>query len=1357
MSNQGARPMLPKPDRQKAIAALDALLAQTITLSSNGGAGLLPPSSIDVRHLSPAVVPTYAHSGSGALEKTPSKSPLEDVTTPTANQSNIHDDQHLYEILQLQQHHHRQQELNRQLLEQQNKLFQEQQQHLLEEQKQHKERLQRQYNKLTQDQQDQQRHQSQHGDTEEAHKSNVFVEKRPKKECSPDQHRQRLSSSQALVATASLVTSSIISAASATTATGASTLGDSTDSEPSLYMFHRRYSTTTQDEAFAATPVKADRRKSQTPKRRYKKTIMRQQAADLAAQIKIENESRDREAARRVIAREGLLKHQRSLRSWLSYAQFKAHHGWEEQPLHMVTELFEEELEEQSADSDEFECHPYQRGPSSFMASPSVMDYGDADDENDTEDRHRIPGVVVHELDSTESESDDVHATPCKPRGFSHIANAARPAPGSLPFKALDLRKPAPLFSRMPVPMPKANLNRQLKESNILLLSESEEELVPWTPRMPAKDLKPSAQDLLPTRPGPTPMTQQELFIQQQRQLQDLQKRQLEQLQELQKMQQAQQLELQQAHNAMALKAAVSSSSQEANSRHSEEISKSRTTSSKKNLTPISRPPATPPPKQIQQALALQQRQRVQQPQPLPESIRKTPTRSLSASVSPSPQRTPTKSSKMGFQLPLSRDYDDFWQPSSPIKPQSSKTSKPSMLRESSVSSQIYASEEESEHRQPIKKSDSQHNSALRLDSPRVALQKQQKLLQENLTKERQLKEQQEHQLRVLEERQSRLAALKAQHAVELANNKHERELVEEERERKGQKGQLAKETKRSQMSSSSTSSVSNHSRPPFATVPTLPNNTHGSLSSPAKTASIVLTTPSATIMTPKKKKTLNPVQKAPSTENILATVRTSTAMTASLAFAKSALLGNKRVLSLADDKENTKPAVQSHNQNDGLQSSQTTSWQHKESFTSKGHKRQRQKSASPVRAPTPEPAVSLASCPADLPSLPQTMADHRPETPVPTSSEILSSSAVNSPTLLDSDSAAFTAALLEASSPCVTLNETTTLSTAVPSQPNSSTAFMQYFDQWMSDMGNDESTDFTLPVNQDTVAYDYSVLDDSATPSMAKVAQAGSLEISDEAYNYQSGPENDGTDVEGSELDRLLYTGIGDSYGFYGTPQSTSDLLSSSGAIQDLMSSDAAGGAGSDVYEWLPDVNNGDVFSGSFADQPATAALLSSDAGTMVGSSLSPAGHGQRGSAADLVYEMSPDAGWLQHEMQFQQPDYSSSRAGTPNLDSTASSSLFSSTLSDMMVIGNGHGAMQESPRAKHYQPMGFGGQPMMATPPTKTVNSPLSMRHLFNAAKSPAVIGQVNEDYNDQTRNKQQEECYEIPDPNLYAAFVN
>lgn len=55
-------------------------------------------------------------------------------------------------------------------------------------------------------------------------------------------------------------------------------------------------------------PSSSNNRGLDKPKRQYKKTILRQQAALLAAQIKDENEARNTEATRRVLAQTGIIK-----------------------------------------------------------------------------------------------------------------------------------------------------------------------------------------------------------------------------------------------------------------------------------------------------------------------------------------------------------------------------------------------------------------------------------------------------------------------------------------------------------------------------------------------------------------------------------------------------------------------------------------------------------------------------------------------------------------------------------------------------------------------------------------------------------------------------------------------------------------------------------------------------------------------------------------------------------------------------------------------------------------------------------------------------------------------------------------
>lgn len=268
-----------QPNKKKALQALDALLATTISSSTL-------PQVVNHDTFHPGGFESHDYFGSDSHEQDYLAGPPSPSTGKAISdflQKNVEDDQ-LFEILELQKQHQRQQQLNRRLLQQQQKLYKEQQQRLMEEQKLHQEHLQRQY-RLTQDQQEQQHHQQQH---EDGTQPDAFEAVALKKEFSPEHHLR-----------IQLPLGSNVSH------------GDSTDSEPnrtpgapSPSKPNRKQSTTTQDE----TTTNNGRRSSRTPKRRYKKTILRQQAVHLAAQIKIENESRDREATRRVIARAGVIK-----------------------------------------------------------------------------------------------------------------------------------------------------------------------------------------------------------------------------------------------------------------------------------------------------------------------------------------------------------------------------------------------------------------------------------------------------------------------------------------------------------------------------------------------------------------------------------------------------------------------------------------------------------------------------------------------------------------------------------------------------------------------------------------------------------------------------------------------------------------------------------------------------------------------------------------------------------------------------------------------------------------------------------------------------------------------------------------
>ncbi|KAG0033274.1 hypothetical protein BGZ81_008859 [Podila clonocystis] len=1270
-----------QPNKKKALQALDALLATTISSST------LPQATQDTFHQGGFLSHNYF--GSDSHEQDYLAGPPSPSTGKAISeflQENVEDDQ-LFEILELQKQHQRQQQLNRRLLQQQQKLYKEQQQRLMEEQKMHQEHLQRQY-KRTQDQQQQQRQQQQ----EDGTKSDALESVTLKKEFSPE-HQLRLQPLPESNASH----------------------GDSTDSEPSRTpgapspsKLHRRHSTTTQDDTTATTTNNV-RRSSRTPKRRYKKTILRQQAVHLAAQIKIENESRDREATRRVIARAGVIKHLRSLRSWLMYAHYKVHRGWEEQPLHMVSEMLEEDQEERSGDSDGVDVPRQVRKrsiPRSVLSDRAArlrlpQDWHDADDENDIDDGISTPEPVIHDLASTESDSDsdsgNLQSTPCKPRTqYQHITdmNSRKMPPGTLLFKPQKLRKPAPLFSRMPASTLKTVIE---PDRTSHASSDAEEELVPWTNTKPT-EVKP-ALELPPISLRSIPKTQQELQVQQRLQLEELQKRQLKQLQDLQRMQQEQQMALQKAHSKMALSAGPTQRATEKN-RDAEQNS----SHGKENQAPATKIGGTPPLKQVQRALALQQLQLQQRQKP---TYLQSP--SVSKSSSPPPHRTPSKPPKPILQRSVSRDNnnENLHRPTLSTNPKhQSNQPKQTLQREKPQVTERYTSGDESENRQPSNTRAQQKNISVDKEQQRLKRQKQHQQLRENDLKEKLLKQQEELQYQQLEKRRKQLLQLQAQHDKEIS--RHQRDQQEQ------RKLKFAKEKKSAEVS---TGAAQGLSRLPMAPTPTRP------------TADDSFVMPALSFVTPKKKKPLNPVQKAPSTENILASVRTSkiSATLPPLSIAKSALLGSKRVLALAEDKENFLAPGES-----AVQSNDThlhTPVLQKASFPFNGFKRQRQKSASPAQPSTPPTNDSPESSHVDLPVVTQTMADHPQETTALSPPEILSASTTN-PGAPQADSAAFTAALLEAVSPHV--------STQVPPEESGdlhkNKEFMQYFDQWMSDIGNDDTSDFVLSESQDVVGFDFSAPEASTLGSeeLSQLTQAAIATplMSEEAFSYLSGPENDGTDIESSELDRLLYTEVGDTYGLYGTPRSDFGAHS-----HDLLTSDPVA---SELYDWFPDVS-GDASSlvgTPYAENPHLSMLASDPI-----MSSSP-GELSQGLELDLEYDLTSDPVWLQQDLDLQQPqDVSSSRPGTPTLDSAASTVL-SSTLSDMLAPA------MDSPRAKHYQPMGLGGQPMAAA---VMANSPLSLG-LYQQGEADS-----QEESEEGAEGQQKQDFYEMPDPSLYASFVN
>ena len=213
--------------------------------------------------------------------------------------------------------------------------------------------------------------------------------------------------------------------------------------------------------------------------------------------------------------------------------------------------------------------------------------------------------------------------------------------------------------------------------------------------------------------------------------------------------------------------------------------------------------------------------------------------------------------------------------------------------------------------------------------------------------------------------------------------------------------------------------------------------------------------------------------------------------------------------------------------------------------------------------------------------------------------------------------------------------------------------------------------------------------------------------EEEDATQTGQSGPDDE-TELDDAELDRLLYSEVGEDY-FYTGQGAASTPGSDFGSTQDLNSD----GATPDLYDWFPDAIHDDGTPSLLtADQHLS--LLSTDPIL----SSSP-GELSQGLELGLEFDTAGDPLWLQQELHLQrqqlehhhhqqqqldsleqnqqqqheqhiQPLLCSSRDGTPLLDSTSSTLLSSSSLADMLpgstLLGGSH----------HYVPLGLGGEPM-------------------------------------------------------------
>ncbi|KAG0374490.1 hypothetical protein BGX24_010330 [Mortierella sp. AD032] len=1033
------------------------------------------------------------------------------------------------------------------------------------------------------------------------------------------------------------------------------------------------------------TPSKPTNSNNQTldkPKRQYKKTILRQQAALLAAQIKDENEAH--------------------------LAQYKVDKGLQEQPLHIVAELFEDSLEDACYSDDEHDDNPTDNNPSgnplpsATFSTPKLR--CDLSRRSPIVQRTKLsaqPGLVLRNtklsdsiggvgswgalgvIDSegsdSESESDQgFPETPTKPRGRFAIPRSSVDSSTRISQPIRSLNESLAPNQRLPTTPTTVAISQ-----SPLALEENSGDSGSDQTDSDGTDVSDSAQEQsMTTTPSkqliPMPVTLEALKRQQELQLEEFQRLQRDQLQALQEQQQKALLHAQSQWSlhqksaphvastpsptstpttkstAVPLRRKVSlpadkenhnpfqDSASDKEQRARKERISSPAVARQANIMPTSKPSSAKPP--LPQGL---QHRRVLQ----------TPTRSTTTN------RAPDTSPHVASSIPI-RTVERVTQ-NSFATPQRRPTKSPSpaLQRQRTVD---LASDTDS----PLRAKSA---------SPFTPKQLEEREWQKERIRENQLREQElmrkqrelEHQQRQQSRRKQLLLQLQFQHLQEQSR------LQSSEPKNQKSRPEPSKPTE--------TRTGDGPSRLLFPPI------------SPANPAN-----PINSLATPKKKKPLNPVQKAPSTENILASVRSQQgirtsiiAASSALASAKNVLLGNKRVLSTTEDKENVASSSfspVSHGQRAGGNQSPLASRQ----FQEKTYKRQRPAAASslsiaPPPRPTPSAPISWTS--SDFKSSPQS----RTTTPVNTTP--ISARTLSKVSTLGHLSSA-TAATRPSPSPVQT--PITITAQGGPAVNQASKEFLNCFDQWMSDLGSEAL--HGLPSSDTPTTLPDSASDSIVSPCIidqCQQQQASFHDVFSSGGGFHGLDDGTGTEPDESEIDQLLYSDFGEDYAVYGgdgsqqanigTPVSDSGQVDLTG---DFMKAD--------FYDWFPDSFREQAVSSGLlaASTPPTPSeqrlsLLSTDPIL----SSSPAELSQV-LELELDFDATTALSWSQQQQHpSQKPlqqlsqersphrDLSSSfsRAGTPQLDS--SGSLMSSSFTEILP------PVVDLPSTNHYVPMGLGG----------------------------------------------------------------
>ncbi|KAG0300804.1 hypothetical protein BGZ98_008854 [Dissophora globulifera] len=976
---------------------------------------------------------------------------------------------------------------------------------------------------------------------------------------------------------------------------------------------------------------------STPPKRQYKKTILRQQAALLAAQIQDENQTRNSEATRRTMARSGVSRYLRALKSRLAYAQYKVEQGLEEQPLHLVSELFEEELNE-SGGSD-----------SALVASST-----------------RLSKLQTLNLSTMTASPTDKDANEPKSLTITTTSTSLNRRPSSSSIASVTRKSSVdhenPRIIREDHVQHTVALRSPTKTSlgaSKTALSEDSE-----SDNAAADGFKLSAS--LSTIPS----TYEELQLQQRRQLEELQRSQQKQLKELQRIQREQQLAMQAAHAEKATRQRLSAAS---------------------NSHSHSR---MPPGKPVR--------------------------------VADKENRDPS----------LSVSLSDF---------ESEESRRPKLES---------VSREPSEQRSLQATGKRLSNPVQDKDRLREQLQKQQR--RQSQQHQLQLNQQKEEEL-IRRQRQLEQQQMQQNRRKQLLLQLQEQQLQEQtQRDRRSRHGENSTALSKHQQQQ-------HHSRPPSSSLSRQPITI---FNDSAKLSSSVAR-PLVQAAAPKKKKPLNPVQKAPSTENILASVGATvrhtnmlrsnlviSAASPALATAKSALLGSKRIHSVFEDKENQAPP----------RSSQLKAGRHSSVLDDsdvvamlphspvKVYKRQRPTSGGALSTPMPSVAsVKPVSLPSPIP-ISTTANDNKKIQTLSASKAVETPVAVAASSSLDlantRNSTNFAAALLS-SSPDLTPH----LLPTDASDEQSSGDLLSCFEQWMSDLGNEEVTGFTT--NQDIQHLQQPAFDFTAAAAAAATAfgimdersEVAATEDGAGPTEVQSELDNE-TELDESEIDQLLYSEVGEDYGIIGAGYGNHGLDYASTPGSEMGTQDfASDPATADLYDWFPAdtiQNTATMTATAVASSSSTSfGTAGSGSGPVHGTAeqqlsflssdptlSSPAAELSQGLELGLDFDATGDPLWLQEELRLQQQqhqqhreqlrraqrqqqqqqqesegaaaaslqseDGANSRSGTPQLDSTTSTLLSSSSFSDMLSPATLL-AQVHTPSSSHYIPMGPGGQPVM------------------------------------------------------------